>query len=107
MESGHTTLYKLMNVNLDKQFLTNFKHGKLINSLYNFDIRWVNPDSINIPYELDAGEVKRAKSAVKDNRRQSTVVVLHDIGVVAGIHNLQAYSELKFDRIPIIYGKLK
>jgi hypothetical protein len=96
-----------MNVNLDKSYLTNFKHGKIINSLYNFDIRWVNPDSINIPYELDPKEVKRSKQAIKDNRRQSPVFVLHDIGVVAGIHNLQAYSELKYDRIPIIYGKLK
>lgn len=96
-----------MNVNLDKQFLTNFKHGKLVNSLYNFDIRWVAPDSINIPYELDPGEVKRSKTTIKENRRQSPVVVLQDIGVVAGFHNLQAYNDLKYDRIPIIYGKLK
>jgi glutaredoxin len=96
-----------MNVNLDTQYLNNFRHGKLVTKLYNFTIRWVSPDSINIPYDLDSGEIKRAKQAIKDNRRQSPVVVLHDIGIVAGLHNLQAYSELKYDQIPIIYGKLK
>jgi glutaredoxin len=95
-----------MNVNLDKNFISNFKHGRLLSRIYNFEIRWVSPDSINIPYELDSKEIKQAKQAIKDNRRQSPVIVLKDIGVVAGIHNLQAYSDLKYDQIPIVYGKL-
>jgi ParB-like chromosome segregation protein Spo0J len=96
-----------MNVNLDKSFLKTFKHGRLVDSLFAIDIHWVTPDSLHIPYTLDKDEVKRSKEAIKGNRRQNPVIVLQDIGIVAGIHNLKAYQDLKFDRIPILYGKIK
>ena len=96
-----------MNINLDKQSLRKYKHGKILDNLYTISLRWVDPESLHIPYELDKGEVRQARKAIKDNRRQDPVIVLQDIGIVAGIHNLQAYKDLKFDRIPILYGKLK
>jgi hypothetical protein len=96
-----------MNVNLDKNILKNYKHGRLIDQLYYFDIRWVAPESINIPYDLNKEEVAQAKGAITDNRRVDPIVVLAEMGPVAGLHNLKAYQELKYDRIPILFGKLK
>lgn len=63
--------------------------------------------SLHIPYTLDKKEIRRAREAAKENRRQDPVIALEDMGVVSGLHNLQAYKDLKYDRIPILYGKLK
>lgn len=96
-----------MNVNLDKSYLKNFKHGRLVNQLYNFEVRWFDPMALNIVYDLSKEEVNQSKGAITDNRRIDPVVVLSEIGPVAGLHTLKAYQELKYDRIPVIYGKLK
>lgn len=96
-----------MNVNLDKKILTNYRHGKLIDQLYTFNVRWIDPMSIDIPYDLNKEEVNQAKGAINDNRRIDPVVVLAEVGIVSGLHQLKAYQELKYQRIPIMFGKLK
>ena len=96
-----------MNVNLSKEPLKKFKHGKLINKLYIFKVRWFAPTSINQPYETKNKEVSRAKKAIKNNQRLEPVVVLKKHGVVAGVHLLEAFKQLKYERIPVLYGKLK
>lgn len=96
-----------MNVNLDKHILISYRHGKLVDQLYSFDVRWVDPMSIDIPYDLNEDEVKQAKGAINDNRRVDPVVVLAELGIVSGLHILKAYRELKYKRIPVMFGKLK
>ena len=93
-----------MNINLDKQFLKNYKHGKIIASLYNFEERWFPVGSLIQPMNLDRSELKKTKEDINENRR---VDPIENFGVVSGFHLLGAYKELKFERIPVIYGKLK
>lgn len=108
MEPVETKIYKTMNINLDKRPLKNFKYGRLLDSLYNFDVRWYNPEDLKAPeFDLDRSEVARVKRAINDNRRLDPVVALADYGVVAGFHLLKAFKDLKYERIPVLYGKLK
>lgn len=97
-----------MNVNLDKHPLKGFKHGKLVDSLFKFDVRWYNPDDLILPeFDLDRSEVAKAKRALKDNRRVEPVVMLFNYGVVSGLHLLKAFKDLNYERVPVLYGKLK
>ena len=96
-----------MNINLDTKFIKNFKHGKLLYQLYNFEEMWFPATSLSQPYLLNKSELKAAKDAIRENRRVDPIVVLDGFGVIAGFHLLEAYQELKFDRLPVIYGKLK
>lgn len=96
-----------MNINLDKKALRKFKHGKVVDNLYKFEVRWYEPSSINQPYDVDKDEVKTMEDAIEDNRRVEPVVVLHDKGIVAGFHLLEAFVNLKYEKIPILYGKLR
>ena len=96
-----------MNANLNRQPLKRFRHGKLINRLYTFDVRWYEPKSIIQPYDFNGREVGRLKKAIKANKRIESVVVLKDYGIVAGVHLLEAFKALRYERIPILYGKLK
>lgn len=96
-----------MNVNLNKQPLKRFNSGRLIDQLYKFRPKWVSTASLEYPYIVSKFEVKSAKKAIKANQRIEPVVVLKDYGIVAGIHVLEAFKELGYERIPIMYGKLK
>lgn len=96
-----------MNVNLDKEPLKRFKFGGLLSKLYKFEVRWYQPTSINQPYQVKEVEVRRYVKAIKNNARIEPVVVLKDEGIIAGIHLLEAFKKLKYERIPILYGRLK
>ncbi len=96
-----------MNVNLNKQPLRRFNAGRLISQLYKFRPRWISTGSLEYPYAVSEFEVKSAKKAIKANQRIEPVVVLKNYGVVAGIHILEAFKQLGYERIPTMYGKLK
>jgi hypothetical protein len=76
-----------MNVNLDPHIIKKFRLGNLIDRLYRFEVHWVNPETQNQPYETDKSEVVRE--------------------IVAGATTLDAFKQLRFKRIPILYGRLK
>lgn len=96
-----------MNVNLDRHYIKSFKFGRMIDQLYKFEVRWYQPDSINQPYKVDDEEVKRMVQAIEENRRTDPVVILKELGIVSGMTQLEAFRKLKFDKIPILYGRLK
>jgi hypothetical protein len=96
-----------MNINLDTQFLKNYKHGKLVYSLYSFEEKWFPVGSLIQPMKLDKSELKKAKDDIKENRRVDPIISLEGFGIVSGFHLLGAYKELSFERVPVIYGKLK
>jgi hypothetical protein len=95
-----------MNVNLDIHILRKYKFGRLIDQLYKFDTRWHSPETINQPYEPNKADVAIAKRAIKKNQRIDAPVILEDIGIVAGIHTLEAFKELRIKRIPVLHGFL-
>ena len=96
-----------MNVNLNKQPLKRFNAGRLIDQLYKFKPKWISTGSLEHPYNVSEFEVKSARKAIEANQRIEPVVVLKDYGVISGIHVLEAFKKLGYDRIPIMYGKLK
>lgn len=96
-----------MNINLDPKPLSRFKHGRLVESLYDFDVKWIHPDEVGQPFKADEKEVNRLKNAIKANNRLEPIVVLKDYGIVAGVHLLEAFRRLKYDRIPVMFGKQK
>lgn len=96
-----------MNINLDTGFIKSLKHGKLLYSLYDFSEKWYPVGALIQPVETDREELKRAKENIKENRRLDPIVMLDGYGVVSGFHILQAFKDLKYERIPVIFGKLK
>ena len=95
-----------MNINLELQPLKKFKFGKILNKLFTFEVRWYDPTNINQPYTVKEKEVNRLKKAIKNGDRLEPIVMLFEFGPVAGIHLLEAFKLLKFDKVPVLYGKL-
>lgn len=95
-----------MNVNLDLHLLKKYKFGSLVDRAYKFETRWFTPETINQPYEVNKNEVLNIKNTIEKNQRIDAPVILEDVGIVSGIHTLEAFKALKYKRIPVVYGKL-
>lgn len=86
--------------------LEQYTHGHLLAKLYKIEQRYYNPNAIAQPYYPNKEDTRLAIQAIK-SRHAKPVIILQGYGVVAGIHTLEAYKKLGYERIPVLLGKLK
>lgn len=96
-----------MNVNLDNRAIEKYRHGAIIGKLYRFSLQWWQVSKLNHPYIIHKDEVERLKAKIENGERVEPIIILKGFGIVAGVHLLEAFQSLKYDKIPVIYGTLK
>jgi len=95
-----------MKVDLEKDQIKNYRHGKILLKVYDFEVRWYDPEAIDQPYKVKRAEVDYYVKQIKKDNQIPAVIVLTQEGIVAGFH-VEAFKQLKYQRIPILWGKYK
>jgi hypothetical protein len=96
-----------MRVNLDKDQIKNYRYGKILADVYQFGVRWYDPEAIDQPYEVKKDKVNKYIKMIQNEQLVSAPIIVTQYGLIAGIHILEAFKELKFKRIPVLWGKYK
>lgn len=86
--------------------LDQYTHGRLLSKLYTLEQRYYKPEALAQPYYPNREDTKLAKQAIL-SRHARPIILLQGYGIVAGVHTLEAYKQLGYDRVPVIYGELK
>jgi hypothetical protein len=85
--------------------LDQYTHGRLLSKLYKLEPRFYATASIAQPYYPSQEDTRLAKQAIL-SRHAKPIIILQGYGIVAGIHTLEGYKALGYDRVPVLLGKL-
>lgn len=96
-----------MNINLDLHAIKEYKHGTALDYLYSFSVKWFNPRAINFDLPVHDDEVNRIAGKIRNGYRLDPIIILKSYGVVAGANQIVAFRNLRYDRVPVLYGEFR